>query len=74
MPQSYGEERKSIVTTLTFVMCLTTDALKGKPEMILQTGCSDCMVIKSDDDLPLLILLSKRKKNDFHQWMVTAGE
>lgn len=72
MPQSYGEGGKSIITTLTFVMCLTTDAIKGKPEMILQTGCSDCMVLKSDDDLPLLILLSKRGKKDF--FFLSMGE
>lgn len=52
-----------IITTLTFVMC-STGAPQVSPEVMLQTGCTDCMVIYINNyvhGFPLLMLLSKRK-------------
>lgn len=36
-----------------------TGAPKGVPDMLLQSGCPDCIVIKGDDIVNSLILLSK---------------
>lgn len=39
-----------------------TDASTGNPAVLLQTGCPDCMAVKSEADVPFFMLLSKEKK------------
>lgn len=41
-----------------------TDAPTGKTKVLLQTGCTDCIVMKDDDDVSFVMLLSKEKNND----------
>lgn len=45
----------------TFVMC-PSDAPTGKPDVLLQSGCPDCMIIKGEDVIDLAMLLSKENR------------
>lgn len=44
-----------------FVMC-PTDAPTGKPDEVLQSGCSDCMVLKGNSILSTVMLISKENR------------
>lgn len=45
----------------TFVMC-PSDVPTGKPDVLLQSGCPDCMNIKGDGVIDVFMLLSKENR------------
>lgn len=49
---------------------LLTDAPTGDPDILLQTSCPDCIVVKSNDLIDTLLLLSKKSRwtESTHVW------
>lgn len=53
-------------------MCLT-DVPTGKPEVMLHTNCTDCIVIKADEEVPLVMLLSKKFTYSSNLFLYTSA-
>ncbi len=52
-----------------------TDAPAGKPVLLLQSGCPDCIVVKEKDrDTYSVILLSKENKWDLKICLHSKGD
>lgn len=67
--------KREIYRHISLVMYLT-DAPTGKTKVLLQAGCTDCIVMKDDDDdVSFVMLLSKEKTMicfDLHQQLLVV--